>query len=214
MEPVDRFLFDQLKEEPRVVCLPTAAGTEGKNRVRYWMDLGTEYYQSLGAKVISLPIIDAPGANNPEFAEEIEQSNFVYLSGGHPDHLHKVLSGSLAWQAIQKVYGRGGVLAGCSAGAMVLGKGFLGFSRWHWGFGLLEDGIIVPHFDELPPLVVSGIKRFVKNGDTLFGIEGSTALIVDGNRRFVRGRGGVNVIRQNNSHRYLDNEEIVSLPAS
>jgi cyanophycinase len=214
MDPVDRFLFDQLKEAPRVVCLPTAAGTEGEKRVRYWMELGTEHYQRLGANVKSLPVIDAPSANNPEIAEEIEQSNFVYLSGGHPDYLHKVLSGSLAWQAIQKVYERGGVLAGCSAGAMVMGKGFLGFSRWHWGFGLLENGIIVPHFDELPPLVVSGIRRFVKNGNTLFGIEGSTALIVDGKRQFVRGRGGVNVIRQNETRRYMEPEEIISFFAS
>ena len=29
VDPIDRYLLSQLKDPPRVVCLPTAAGTEG-----------------------------------------------------------------------------------------------------------------------------------------------------------------------------------------
>ena len=33
MEPVDRRLLASLPDAPRVVCLPTAAGTEGSKRI-------------------------------------------------------------------------------------------------------------------------------------------------------------------------------------
>ena len=33
MDPVDRILLSRLPGPPRVVCLPTAAGTEGAERI-------------------------------------------------------------------------------------------------------------------------------------------------------------------------------------
>ena len=63
MEPVDRFLLDILGEPARVVCLPTAAGNEGADRVRYWMDLGVEHFTRLGAaQVEGVPVIDRSSA--------------------------------------------------------------------------------------------------------------------------------------------------------
>ena len=35
MAPVDRNLLARLDETPRVVCLPTAAGTKGPERIDY-----------------------------------------------------------------------------------------------------------------------------------------------------------------------------------
>jgi hypothetical protein len=58
MEPVDRQLMDWLDETPSVVCLPTAAGQEGEERIRYWSDLGVRHYTP--SQVQSLPIIDRP----------------------------------------------------------------------------------------------------------------------------------------------------------
>ena len=211
IDPVDRFLFDQLEQEPRVICLPTAAGTEGRNRVQYWMDLGETHYKKLGVHVKSLPVVDSDSANSAEFAELIEQANFIFLSGGRPDYLRNVLAGSLVWQAAIKVHQRGGILAGCSAGAMIMGKGFPGWPRWQKGFGLLDDAVIVPHFDELPPLFIGGLKRFVRRGDIMLGIDGSTALIIDGERRFVRGQSGVTVLTSDSSRRYVEGQDIATL---
>jgi cyanophycinase-like exopeptidase len=211
MDPVDLFLFDQLKAEPRVICLPTAAGTEGRSRVEYWMNLGMSHYEKLGVQVESLPVVDSQSANSLEFAERVERANFVFLSGGRPDYLHNVLASSLVWQAAMKVHNGGGILAGCSAGAMIMGKGFPGFPRWQKGFGLLEDAVIIPHFDELPPLISRSIQRFVRRGNMVFGIDGSTALIVDGTRRFVRGQGGVTVLTSDCSRRYVEGQEVAAL---
>lgn len=211
MDPIDRFLFDQLGQEPRVICLPTAAGAEGRQRVQYWMDLGETHYKRLGVRVDSLPVVDSTSANSAEFAERIEQANFIYLSGGRPDYLYNVLAGSLVWQAALRVYQGGGILAGCSAGAMIMGKGFPGFPRWQKGFGLLDDVVIVPHFDELSPIVIGGVKRFIRRGEMMLGIDGFTALIVDGKRRFVRGLGGVTVLTSDSSRRYVEGQDIATL---
>ena len=58
MEAVDRALVSQVPGPPRVVCLPTAAGTEGTPRIDYWMQLGVEHFTRLGVQVESLPVIN------------------------------------------------------------------------------------------------------------------------------------------------------------
>jgi cyanophycinase len=147
MEPVDRQLIDKLNAEPRVVCLPTAAGQEGEERIRYWRDLGIRHFSRLGAQVESLPIIDRAGAQDTHWAERIGEANFVYLSGGRPDYLYRTLKDTPAWQAILAVHQRGGVVAGCSAGAMIMGARLLGFPGLQPAFELIPGAVIVPHFD-------------------------------------------------------------------
>jgi len=137
MEAVDRYLFGRLKGEPHVICLPTAAGTEGTGRINYWSELGKAHFSRLGAVVDSLPVIDPSSANDPDFAERIQQANFVYLSGGKPDYLYRTLANSLVWTAIMEVHQNDGVVAGCSAGAMIMGERMPGFPGLKPAFGLL-----------------------------------------------------------------------------
>src|SRR5260221_14207647 len=117
MKPVDQYLISHLSEPARVVCLPTAAGTEGSERIGYWDRLGLDHFKSLGVDVEAVPVIDQRTANNETYAKNVLSANFVYLSGGKPDYLYNTLNGSRVWQAILEVVARGGVLAGCSAGA-------------------------------------------------------------------------------------------------
>jgi hypothetical protein len=42
IEPVDRQLINRLPAPVRVVCLPTAVGTEGDERIDYWSRLGVD----------------------------------------------------------------------------------------------------------------------------------------------------------------------------
>ena len=58
MEPVDRQLLQTVPANPRVVCLPTAAGTEGPERIAYWSDLGVNHFRRLGADALAVPVID------------------------------------------------------------------------------------------------------------------------------------------------------------
>lgn len=209
MDTVDRQLMARLAGPVRVACLPTAAGTEGSNRITYWNNLGIEHFRNLGADVIAIPVLDQASANDPELAQQIAGTNFVYLSGGKPDYLFRTLAGSAAWQAILQVLGAGGVLAGCSAGAMILGEKFFGFPGQHAGFGFLKGVTIVPHFDEIPQAIVSGV-RLLLNSLTLVGIDGNTALMVDDGRWEVLGSGAVTVWDQTGKRRYSGGEHILN----
>lgn len=195
MEPVDRYLLGQLREPPSVVCLPTAAGTEGPERIAYWSQLGVAHFTKLGAPVTALPVIDRASANDGGLTRMIAQASFVYLSGGKPDYLYQTLAGSLAWEAILEVLAKGGILAGCSAGAMILGEKLFGFPGWKWqsGFNFLPGSIVVPHYNEIPQSLIAPIRLFAGKDLTILGIEANTALLQKGEEYEVVGSGGVTV---------------------
>src|SRR5579859_6724324 len=202
MEAVDRALIERLKTPARVVCLPTAAGTEGEERIAYWSRLGIEHFTRLGAEVQAVPVIDRRSANDAKLAGIVAQANFVYLSGGKPDYLFRVLKGSRTWEAIQGVLTEGGILAGCSAGAMIMGEKFFAFPGWKQGFNFLSGMTIVPHFDEIPEAMLAPIRPIMARGLTLLGIEGNTALVKNGSTTEVLGSGGVTIWNQSGKMRY------------
>ena len=125
MDEVDSFLLANCGangRKPRVVCLPTAAGQEGDASVRRWMRMGEEHFSRLGADVRAVAVTDAASANDVDHASAVEEADLVYFSGGNPMYLYETMKDSLVWKSAQKVWGRGGVYAGCSAGAMILGR--------------------------------------------------------------------------------------------
>lgn len=202
MESVDRALISRLAAPARIVCLPTAAGSMGAQRLAYWKQLGVEHFTRIGVAVESLLVFDRRSADDPAWAERIAAANFVYLSGGRPDHLYKTLAGSRAWQAIEGVLTQGGVLAGCSAGAMVQGEKFFGFSGWRTGFGLLPGVTIIPHYDELSERLIQVARALLAAGLTVVGIDGNTALVKSGERHEVLGSGHVTIWNRAGRTRY------------
>lgn len=207
MEPVDRALLDRLPRTPRVVCLPTAAGTEGPERIAYWSRLGVEHFTRLGVQVQAVPVVDRDTAHDPALVAAITGANFVYLSGGKPDYLHQTLAGTPTWDAILGVLAGGGLLAGCSAGAMILGEKFFGFPGWKPGFNFLPGATVIPHFDEIPEALLKSMQllagKTLGKGLTVLGIDGYTALVCNGARYEVLGRGGVTVWNRTGKTRYL-----------
>jgi cyanophycinase len=205
MEPVDRLLLERFGRPARVACLPTAAGTEGTERLAYWSRLGVEHFTRLGAQAEAVPIIDRRSANDVDLAQRVRAADFVYLSGGKPKYLRDALQDTAAWDALQDVLARGGVVAGCSAGAMVFGASIPGFpTPWptHPGFGLLPGAMIIPHYDEIPEHYVRVIKGMVASHLTLLGIEGNTALMRTGETYSVAGAGSVTVWNTQGKTRY------------
>jgi cyanophycinase len=206
MEPVDRLLLEHLEEPARVVCLPTGAGTEGDERLRYWMNLGQDYFNRLGVESVeSLPVFNRADAENPELAKKVQEANFVYISGGKPYYLMDCFKDTPMAHAILGVLNHNGVVAGCSAGAMIFGdripnRSIVGETRQ--GFGLLPNSFIVPHFDEMPFIAKFVIPGLTGNL-TLVGIEGNTALICSQETCFVAGSGGVTIQNGSDKKRYL-----------
>jgi cyanophycinase len=191
MDAVDRYLLDRLGPGPRVACLPTAAGTEGAERIDYWSRLGVEHFTRLGARPSTVPVVTREDALDTALANDVRQADFVYLSGGKPDYLLATLKDSPVWDAISEVHARRGVVAGCSAGAMVLGGFIPGLPRLQPAFSLLPGSVVVPHFDEVPGWMLAGIRLWVGPSRRLVGVPGFTALFVENGECRVLGRGPV-----------------------
>jgi cyanophycinase len=206
MEPVDRELLARLGPSPRVVCLPTAAGREGPERIGYWSRLGVEHFTRLGARAEAVPVIDRAGADDPAFAAAIAAADCVYLSGGKPDYLYRTLAGSRAWESILSVLARGGLLAGCSAGAMVMGEKFTGFPGWNAGFNLVPGVTVIPHYDEIPAAMIRPVRLLAGRELIVAGIDRNTALVRNGNRFEVLGAGGVTLWNGSRKTRFTAGE--------
>lgn len=187
MNEVDAYLLANCGADgrkPRVVCLPTAAGQEGDASVNRWMRMGVEHFTRLGADVQALPVIDKESANDLNHATAVKEADFVYFSGGSPTYLHQTMKDSLVWRAVLTVCERGGVYAGCSAGAMILGREVPDFrmlgSRSIPVFGVVPAEFIIPHFDAIPifgkPLV-STARKHLRAGEMMIGIDEDTAIV-------------------------------------
>ena len=117
---MDRGLLElAASEQPSVLVVPTAA-IEGRPDLA--AANGVAHFSSLGARALKLMVLNAEDANVPELAVALEGFSHVYFSGGSPDYLLGVLKGSLLLERVLEWRGEGGVLAGSSAGAMVMGE--------------------------------------------------------------------------------------------
>lgn len=180
MESVDRELLGLLPAQPKVVCIPAAAGTEGDTMIDRWMHRGVDHFRALGVEADGVRVWDRSSANDPALADTVAAADFVYLSGGRPNYLHSVLESSLVWDAIVDVTDRGGLLVGCSAGAMIQGEVFMGFTGRNTGFGLWPGVQVIPHFDEIPTAVAAAMRKAAGKGRTVIGVNGNTALVSAG----------------------------------
>ncbi|MGI8493230.1 MAG: Type 1 glutamine amidotransferase-like domain-containing protein [Acidimicrobiales bacterium] len=129
-----------------VVVLPTAAAYEHPDRV---VAAATEHFASLGAGVRGLMVLGRPDAENPDNAEAVRRARFVYLGGGSPLHLRSVLKDSAVWRALAEAWEDGAVIAGSSAGAMVLGDPMVDprGGALTLGLGLVTKLAVLPHYD-------------------------------------------------------------------
>lgn len=212
MEPVDRWLLGQLPDAPRVVCLPTAAGREGAERINYWSRLGVDHFTRLGARAEAVEIVDRATAQDDALVAKVRAANFVYLSGGDPDYLYRTLHGAPAWAAIEGVLQEGGVVAGCSAGAIIFSEkypNFPTFLTWKPAFNYLPGAVVLPHYDEFGEGWMGRLARTLMPGDlTILGVEGNTALVGSDSRYEVRGSGGVTVWNSRRRVRLTEGQKI------
>lgn len=158
--------------------LATAAGEEGEKSLAYWRDLGAAQGERIGVDTSFLPVFTRENANDPALAARVQEAGLLYLSGGNPRYLAETLVGSLVGRAIVEHVRSGGALAGCSAGAMVLGTTVPSFrfgSRTPVaGFDLLPGIQVIPHFNRLFELALKGAPESTTH---LLGIENLTALV-------------------------------------
>ena len=209
MLPVDRALLDRVPGTPHVVCLATAAAPDGPEVFARWGRMGVEHFTGrLEVEAESVPLATRKDAHDSALVERIRAANFVYLSGGKPTYLFDTLVGTPAWDAIRSVLDAGGVVAGCSAGAMIMGRRCTPFPQ-HRGFRQV-DAIILPHYDEMPGWMGSVVKLLFVPVGVLLGVEGNTAYVANGGRKGeVIGSGAVMVWGRGTHRRCMAGDSIV-----
>lgn len=161
-----------------VVVLPTAAAYEQPARA---VEAATRWFAGLGATVRGLMVLHRADADDAATAAVVREAHFVYLGGGSPLHLRSVLKDTSVWRAVVEAWEDGAVLAGSSAGAMVLCDPMVDprGGALTLGLGLVEQVAVLPHFDGWNSERVRRTTELAAPGLALVGIEERTALVRD-----------------------------------
>ena len=184
--------------------LPTAAAPD-KNDVRA-ANNGIRWFQSLGATdVQSVPLIDKASSNDEKIANSLREAKLIYLLGGFTHYLGQTLKGSEAWQAALDTYRNGAVVAGSSAGAMVMCQFYYDPSggRVHEGLNLVSNSLVLPHHNTFGKKWAPELLKKIP-AVTLIGIDEQTGMVDDGsgNSWIVSGRGEVTLYRNQSTEVY------------
>jgi cyanophycinase len=221
IDDVDRALIDTLggPANARVVVIPTASGLE-PGMPAQWNERGVAHFRRLGADVTPIMVLDHDAALDPGLTDTLAQANFFYFSGGNPQHVVAVWQDTPAWECLVQRWQQGAVIAGCSAGAMMLG-GFTfnirraiggGTPEWLPALGVLPRIATLPHFDQLrrraAPGLLEGLLESRPDDVTVVGVDEDTALIRFSGFWQVLGRQSVSVFSRDGETRYSAGERV------
>ncbi len=232
MNAVDAYLLNTIggAETAKVALLPTASGLE-PNSPTSWNNLGMKHFKQLGVTDIrATRIIDRKSASDPQQLALLQGADFYYFSGGNPQHTIETLRDSPAWNIIKTAYDRGAILAGCSAGAMMLSARTISIRQVMTGepvsfveaMAIVPNVIVFPHFDRMAGFLdqqrFQSLLKSVAELYTVVGIDEDTALVrikpsetsSTAARWRVMGRQTVNLFGRDEKTRVLhDGDEVV-----
>jgi cyanophycinase len=198
------------RRRPRVAILPTASWPDGEEVFRRWADMGSAHFSALGAEVEPVLVRDRFDADDDAAAQAIGEADLVYLSGGKPGHLTESLLGTRVGDAIVAAHERGAALAGCSAGAMILGGRHFDFRirkllfplRWRESFDLVPKATVIPHYDAWPEAFSAAFVLQSPRDLVTLGIDEDTAAVGRDGSWQVQGVGRVTVWRGRHRERF------------
>lgn len=143
-------------------------------------------------------MIDKASANDPKIYAEMRQAKLIYLLGGFTHYLGQTLMGSAAWLSALQAREDGAVIAGSSAGAMVLCQYYYDHAsgKVENGLNLVQNALVIPHHDRFGKGWAPRLQaKFPKL--TLLGIDERTGMLNEGGAEWlVSGRGSVTVYRK------------------
>lgn len=163
-----------------ISIIPTAAAPD--NNHRRAGNNGVSWFHHLGARhVEALPLIDKASANDEAIANVIKQSRLIYLLGGFTGYLGETLMQSACWQAMLAAYEAGAVIAGSSAGAMVLCQYYYnpGKQQLAEGLWLVPNTCVLPHHNTFGKNWASRLSQLLPHA-VLLGIDERTGMLDDG----------------------------------
>ncbi|MFL5726029.1 MAG: Type 1 glutamine amidotransferase-like domain-containing protein [Chloroflexota bacterium] len=203
------------RPRPRVAILPTASWPDGPEVFHRWATQGSAHFSGLGAEVEPVLVRDRTDADDAVHAQAIGEADLVYLSGGKPAYLSATLFGTAVGRALVTAHERGAVLAGCSAGAMILaarhwstrgGRKLFWPLRWHEGLGMVPGTSVVPHYDAFPEALATLVVMQAPRGCAVLGIDEETAVVGRDGGWQVHGRRRVTIWRGTRRERFRAGE--------
>jgi cyanophycinase-like exopeptidase len=177
----------------RVVILPTAAARGRPDQAgRTGASAFQRRAESRGIPVLVdvALVVDRTSARDPRVADLLLHADLIHLSGGDPDIVPGILEGSAAGKGLRAAWGRGAVIGGASAGAMVL-------ADWSWtphggirGLGLVHGLAVVPHYDDIRRIAwQAGLDRVAPVGLGYLGLDERTGVLSGPDDWHVAGEG-------------------------
>ena len=160
--------------------IPTAAAPD-KNHQRAGGN-GVRWFESLGARDVSaVPLIDPQSANDPAVVDALRAAKLIYMLGGFTHYLAQTLLGSNAWNAVLDAWENRAVIAGSSAGAMVMCEYYYdpGRGRVERGLNLVPNACVLPHHNTFGKSWVGKLRQLLPDA-TLLGIDERTGMLTDG----------------------------------
>ena len=196
-EEMDREIMRASGQDPaRVVIIPTAAVTGPEKAAND----GVRHFSSLGGDAERLMVLERDHADDAGLAGSLAGAGVIYFTGGSPDHLLTTLRGSLLWRAILEATDQGAVLAGSSAGAMVLGEMMRRprLGGWVDALSVTPGLAVLPHHEGSDPAQTSSqlqsqTSSGLTSGLTVLGIDARTGCLGRAGSWRVVGSGRVTV---------------------
>ena len=114
---------------------------------------GVTHFAALGGNAAQLMVLEREHAQDPALIAGIEGAGVIYFTGGSPDHLLAALADTPLLTAIMAAVDQGTVLAGSSAGAMVMGALMRRprIGQWVQGLGIAPGIAVLPHHEGRDP---------------------------------------------------------------
>ena len=185
--------------EPELLVVPTAAAADNPAKAA---SNGVAYFSGLGANASALMVLGPVHANDARFLAPVESADIIYLTGGNPAHLLDTLSSSLLLEGLRQALDRGAIVAGSSAGAMVLGS-WMKFRTWRETLGIVPGVVTLPHHDRSEPdSVAAELASSAPPDLTVLGIDGKTCCLGGADSWKVLGAGNVTEYRAGRWRRY------------
>jgi len=181
-----------------VRIIPTAAAPDHNDRRAG--NNGIRWFQGLGARdVASVPLLDRATADEASIVQSLREAKLIYMLGGFTGYLGETLKGSAAWDAVLEAHANGAVVAGSSAGAMVMCELYYdpGQGQVVEGLNLVANALVLPHHNTFGKSWASRLLEISQV--TLIGIDEYTGLLDDGAGTWtVYGGGSVSLYRNHN----------------
>ncbi len=189
-------------EKARIVVIPTASAL-GASVVEVYQAA----FRSLGvAEVSAVRPESRAESSDPRLSQAVADATGIFITGGNQLKLTSFITGTPLGDAIHTAYRRGATVGGTSAGASILSDHMIAsgaggstpkqrMSQLAVGLGLVSGVVIDQHFQQRNRY--GRLMSLVAQSPSVLGIgvdEDTAAVITDGHRLEVVGRGAVTVV--------------------